>query len=239
MAEWNVLFELVEDDLNDDRVVELMDALGDYHPAIANGYRNRARATVTLLAENLRQAMSTALALAESAGGSLPLYVEAMLTDEVDTREGFTPVPALLSASDAGEYLGVSRVRVNQMIDEGRFPTAQKVGNNYVIPRDAVWQDAKLRTVIGWSGIDIRDEHRRQVIDPLLDALRLVGPVAAYNAHLAVERGEVTASSLADHWREAERDALNELALLGYDTSAGSLRAERLSSRTGSGRPAS
>ena len=233
MAEWNVRLELVEDDLDDDRMVELLEAFADYHPSMANGYRNRARITLTLLAENLRQAISTALALAESAGGSRPLYLEAMLTDEFDTREGFTPVPALLSASDAGEYLGVSRVRVNQMIDEGRFPTAQKVGNTYVIPRDAVWQDAKLRTAIGWSGIDIRDEHLRQVIDPLLDALRLVGPMAAYNAHLAVERGESVSSSLADQWREAERDALHELAMLGYDTSTARLSADRATSRVG------
>ncbi len=38
----------------------------------------------------------------------------------------------LLSVIEAAEKLGVSRIRVNQFIDEGRLP-AQKVGRSYVI----------------------------------------------------------------------------------------------------------
>jgi len=38
----------------------------------------------------------------------------------------------LLSVIEAAEKLGVSRIRVNQFIDEGRLP-AQKIGRSYVI----------------------------------------------------------------------------------------------------------
>lgn len=232
--EWNVTLELSEPEIDDDRADALMDSLADYHPAIGAGYRNRPRVTLTLLAESVRQAVGTAIALIESVAGTTPLYVEAQPTEDFDVRAGFVAIPSLVSASDAAEYLGVSRVRVNQMIDEGRFPTSQKVGNSYVIPADAVWQNARVHTMIGWAGVDIADEHVRQVVDPFIDSLRLVGPVAAYNASLAVERGELVSSSLADHWREAERDALNELALLGYDISNAKLSAQRTGSRVGS-----
>ncbi len=40
--------------------------------------------------------------------------------------------PKLLSVIEAAEKLGVSRIRVNQFIEEGRLP-AQKVGRSYVI----------------------------------------------------------------------------------------------------------
>ncbi len=38
----------------------------------------------------------------------------------------------LLSVFEAAEKLGVSRIRVNQFIDEGRLP-AKKIGRSYVI----------------------------------------------------------------------------------------------------------
>lgn len=38
----------------------------------------------------------------------------------------------LLSVSEAANYLGVSRWRVNQLINEKRLP-AQKIGRSYVI----------------------------------------------------------------------------------------------------------
>ncbi len=38
----------------------------------------------------------------------------------------------LLSVIEVAEKLGVSRIRVNQLIDEGRLP-AQKIGRSYVI----------------------------------------------------------------------------------------------------------
>lgn len=38
----------------------------------------------------------------------------------------------LLSVIEAAEKLGVSRIRVNQLIDNGRLP-AQKIGRSYVI----------------------------------------------------------------------------------------------------------
>lgn len=224
---WNVTLELGESPVAEERADALMEALVDYHPAVGVGYRGSPSVTISLPAENLRQALSTAIVLIESAAGSPATYAEAMPTSDFDEREGFLSIPGLLSASAAGEYLGVSRVRVNQMIDEGRFPTAQKVGNGYVIPTDEVWHDARLHTMIGWSGIDIAEEHRRQVIDPLLDALRIVGPIAAYRAARAKANGEIVANVLTEAWQDAERDALQELAMLGYETNGVTFNADR------------
>jgi hypothetical protein len=231
--DWNVAVELAEPAVAEERATELLEFFDGYHPAVSAGYRNRPSVTITLPAENLRQALTTAVALVEAAGGS-PVYVEVMTTDEFDVRAGFVPVPKLTSASDAGEYLGVSRVRVNQMIDEGRFPSAQKVGNTYVIPTEAIWQNARLHTMIGWSNVNLKEEHIRQVVDPLLDALRLVGPLAAFNAALAVEREESVSSSLAHAWNEAERDALHAMAMLGYDVTGVRFTAQRTGTQLGS-----
>lgn len=44
----------------------------------------------------------------------------------------------LLSATDAGKMLGLSTVRINVLLNQGRFEGAEKIGNYWVIPREAV-----------------------------------------------------------------------------------------------------
>ena len=44
----------------------------------------------------------------------------------------------LLSAPEAGKILGLSTVRINVLLREGRFNGAEKIGRNWVIPREAV-----------------------------------------------------------------------------------------------------
>ena len=44
----------------------------------------------------------------------------------------------LISASDAGVMLGISTVRMNVLLRQGRFAGAEKIGRNWIIPREAV-----------------------------------------------------------------------------------------------------
>lgn len=44
----------------------------------------------------------------------------------------------LLSVAQAAEYLGLTRQRVNQLIDQERIVGAQKVGEYWVVPFEAL-----------------------------------------------------------------------------------------------------
>jgi excisionase family DNA binding protein len=60
----------------------------------------------------------------------------------------------LMSAKDAATLLGVSHVRVLQLIHEGVIPTAGKMGQSYVLERAVVERLARE----GWPG-------RRRLVD--------------------------------------------------------------------------
>ncbi|MBR0258065.1 MAG: helix-turn-helix domain-containing protein [Synergistaceae bacterium] len=51
----------------------------------------------------------------------------------------------LLSAPDAGKMLGLSTVRINVLLNQGRFEGAEKIGRNWVIPREAVENFQRLK----------------------------------------------------------------------------------------------
>lgn len=114
----------------------LIEHLADYHPAAGRGISGRQEVTITLQAENLRQAISTALAVVAAAGFE-PWSVQVLPTDEFDRRRDLPPLPELLSVTEAAAELGVSRQAVQQRIDAGSLP-AQKIGSAYAIPRSAV-----------------------------------------------------------------------------------------------------
>ncbi|MBD3783724.1 MAG: excisionase family DNA-binding protein [Micrococcales bacterium] len=92
-------------------------------------------AVVTLPGDNLAQATASALAVVGRLGE--PLVVLAQPEGVRDARQGWDPVPELLSVTQAAERLCVSRQRVLQMISEGKLPSHQ-VGTTYVIPAAAV-----------------------------------------------------------------------------------------------------
>ncbi|TYP82021.1 helix-turn-helix domain-containing protein [Blastococcus xanthinilyticus] len=96
----------------------------------------RVRVVVTLQAADLRTAAPTALAIA-IATGHQPFGIEVLPTDEFYRRLDTTPLPELLSVTQAGEALGVSRQRALQLVTGGKLQ-AVKVGDTWVIPRSAV-----------------------------------------------------------------------------------------------------
>ena len=113
----------------------IMDALDGFHPAASTSLAGLTGVTITLAADDLRQAVTTGLALV---GPVAPVVAVSAIAEEVrDAREGWDVVDELLSASEAGEVLGVSRQRVLQMIYEGKLPN-RKIGREYAIPRAAL-----------------------------------------------------------------------------------------------------
>lgn len=138
MTEYTVTVELfakAKPDLAD----ALLDGLADFHPAVFPADSGQMAVTVSLPAENLRQACSAALAVVEAAAGRPALGVEALPSGVRDERDGVPPLPPLLSVGEAAEMLGVSKQRVVQLVDSGQMP-AQRVGRAIVVPRAAVEQ---------------------------------------------------------------------------------------------------
>jgi excisionase family DNA binding protein len=135
MEHFNVRAELAtrRQDLDDD----LIDALTGYSPAVGRSDRGRVEVIITVPADTLRQAVTTALPLLEQAGNSGVIALEVMSTAEFDARLGVEPLPDLVSGPEAATILGVSRQRVLQMVEEGKLP-GTLVGRSIVIPRAAV-----------------------------------------------------------------------------------------------------
>lgn len=142
MEHFNVRAELAtrRQDLDDD----LIDALEGYGPAVSRSDRGRIEVIITVPADTLRQAITTALPLLEQAGDVPVIVLEVMSTDEFDARNGIEPIPDLVSVSGAAELLGVTRTRVQQLLDEGKLP-GSLVGRTYVIPRAAVLKQLSLQ----------------------------------------------------------------------------------------------
>jgi excisionase family DNA binding protein len=143
-VDWNAHLEL-DLKMTDDRVDDLMEKLAIYSVSVSGAPHNRIAVTITLPATSISQAFTSAVAVIEHAAGASIVAAEILPTDEFDARSGLEPVPALSSVSEAAELLGVTKPRVNQMITEGKFRTARKVGNSYVIAYREVADRAGLK----------------------------------------------------------------------------------------------
>ena len=114
---------------------QLLDALATYSPATGRSTAGWLEVTITLPAVDLRQAASTALAVADAAGVAPVLALEVLPTDEFDARHGLAPLPELVSVTDAATLLQVSRQAILQRLESGSL-RGQKVGKTWVVQRD-------------------------------------------------------------------------------------------------------
>lgn len=127
--------ELARRDLTPDDADLLIDELADWHAAIGTSPRGWADVQMTVPAESLDGAIRAALALARQMFDAEPITVSAMTEAEFTERLGAPSVmPDLVGVTDAAEILEVTRQRVLQMIDEGKF-SSTRVGNSIAIPR--------------------------------------------------------------------------------------------------------
>lgn len=111
---------------------DVFDQLADYHPAIGVDHRGRTTITITLPADRLGQAITTAriiLAnLIDAYGGEA---LQVLTTAEFD--RGDMPIPPLRTIAEAAEQLGVSRQAVRRRIERGTLPAVQ-IGEGWAIP---------------------------------------------------------------------------------------------------------
>ena len=127
----------IEYETREDITDDLMAALIDHHPAITRSGRGWIEAHITLPAETLRQAVTTALAIADSASNVAVLAIEVLPTAEFDARVDLEAMPELVSVTDAAELLGVSRSAVLQRLESGSLP-GTKVGKTWVLQKGAI-----------------------------------------------------------------------------------------------------
>jgi excisionase family DNA binding protein len=119
----------------DERVDDLVAALADFHVAVSRSDAGHTEAIITLPAESLRQAASTALSIAETQGEVLVL--EVLPTAEFDRRLGLTPMPELLSVPEVAKALAVSPQAVRQRVESGSIP-ATRVGKHWLVQASVV-----------------------------------------------------------------------------------------------------
>ena len=73
----------------------------------------------------------------------------------------------LLSATDAGKMLGISTVRMNVLLRQGRFDGAEKIGNYWVIPRSSVENFKRLK-----PGVKSRTKQQHEEDKAMIARLR-------------------------------------------------------------------
>lgn len=114
---------------------EVHTTLADYSPATAADITGRAQIIITLPAANVTQAIATALHIFNDAGYAVTtLGFEVLPTTEYDHRDEVTPIPDLVSVTQAAQTLGVSRQAILQRIETGSL-AARRLGNSWALAR--------------------------------------------------------------------------------------------------------
>ncbi|UGT64699.1 helix-turn-helix domain-containing protein [Nocardia asteroides] len=124
---FNVIAELAEAD-SDSAAVQLLTEFAEFHAALAHSAFGRTELILTMEAPDLTSATSRALA---ALAAWEVTSIQAMLTDDFDRMAEMT-LPALMTVTDAATALGITRTRVQQLIDQGKL-TARKVGSAWIL----------------------------------------------------------------------------------------------------------
>ncbi|WP_375479668.1 helix-turn-helix domain-containing protein [uncultured Jatrophihabitans sp.] len=125
-----------------------LETLASYSPAVGRTDRGLSELVITFPAKDMSQAVTTGWRLLLSAAGALePGSFRVLPTDDYDREVeavDLAPLPSLASVSEAAEIIGVSRQRVQQLIDAGQL-RAVKAGSTWAVPRLEVEQIADAR----------------------------------------------------------------------------------------------
>jgi predicted DNA-binding transcriptional regulator AlpA len=155
MAEYAAHVTTDLEHITDDQLDDLVDALAHVYavPSMLGG-RLSVQLTVTCppeagLVEAHREAVRHVLpALAGLGLRAHVVAVEVLTAEEFARRQGLPPrVDDVVSTTEAGEMLGVSRQRVLQLAERDDFPEPIRLGQ-----RDLVWSaDALRRFAEAWD----------------------------------------------------------------------------------------
>lgn len=118
-----------DDDLTDN----LIDALIDHHPAVGATPEDKLAVTITLPADSLTQALTTALALTRDLFTATAITVIPEITRDLRLGLG----GGFVTTTEAAKHLGLTRQMVNRRIKDGDLP-ATRVGRDWAIPRSAL-----------------------------------------------------------------------------------------------------
>ncbi|TFV90407.1 helix-turn-helix domain-containing protein [Blastococcus sp. CT_GayMR16] len=144
MTDYNARIELDSRDYDEAAVDVLMDVVEPYAGVVARAvHGGRVELILTVPADNLRQATITALSIVLATGHQV-YALEVLPTDAFHQRINATTVPELLSVTQTADELGISRQRALQLVNAGQLD-AVKVGDTWVIPRQAVTSRASQR----------------------------------------------------------------------------------------------
>lgn len=138
MDYWNVIIEFDHKYGVDDVDEDILEAFAEWHAVVSPAANQHIEATISVTAENMRQACVQSIALLNM-HDSLPeaCRISVMRSSEYDKMNGFTPVPPLVSVSEAAVILKVSRQRILQLIHDGSL-NGVKVGNGWALLRAEV-----------------------------------------------------------------------------------------------------
>lgn len=136
MTDYNARVEL---ETRDDTTLPdaLIDVLSGYGPAVARSERGWVELHITFPAADLRQAVTTALALVAQATTVPVLAIEVLPTAEFDARLGMAPEPETLGVPQVAELLDISPQAVRQRIASGALP-ATRAGRDWRVQRATV-----------------------------------------------------------------------------------------------------
>src|SRR6476620_11904273 len=112
----------IELETRDDLPGESLAALDGYRPVVARSALGWVEVTITLPADDLRQAVTTALAVTECAMAQSVLALEVMPDAQFQRRRGTEPVPDLVSVAEVANWSGFPVNAFFRLSTEERCP---------------------------------------------------------------------------------------------------------------------
>jgi hypothetical protein len=140
MTDYNITLELESRDFSDQAVDELHDTFAEYGPTLGRSDGGRVEVTMTLTAPDVIQVAATIRALGAlvQAQGSARIHaVQIVPAEEFEARRRATPLPELVSVSEAAATLEISPQAVLKAIKRGALE-ATNVGKIYVVTAASV-----------------------------------------------------------------------------------------------------
>lgn len=153
---YNVTVELDTEDCDGVNAYLADRAFQRYKPVVEPAPDGRVVVALTIEAAYLEQAANSALYLVRciDVGNCPPFAIQAMPTEEWESRGGAPEIPGMMTAAEAAAALGVSAQRIRQMLhpDHAQL-VGVKVGRDWLVSRASVQtRRAELASSNGHAG---------------------------------------------------------------------------------------
>lgn len=167
MEMYSAHVELARKRISPDVAEKIHDELDGYHPAVGHSPRGWVDAQISLPAEHLAQATQTAVAVVEAAARAAgvtasAVAVEVMTEAEFNVRQGHAGPSGyweerrseafaraggrVVGSTEAAEFLGVTRQRVMQWVNEGRLHSERVGARAHGFDMEELERFARMRT---------------------------------------------------------------------------------------------